>query len=58
MELQAIRRMDDGTLSAHQEERLGETLMRAEAAIQDLAAKFGLTPDDLSLSLGPLGRTV
>ena len=58
MELQAIRRMENGTLSAAQEETLGCTLMRAEAAIQDLAARFGLTPEDLSLDLGPLGRTV
>ena len=58
MELQAIRRMDAGTLTTAQEDKVGETLMRAEAAIVDLASRFGLTPDDLSLSLGPLGRTV
>jgi hypothetical protein len=32
--------------------------MRAEAAILDLAQRFGLRPGDLSLDLGPLGRTV
>ncbi|WP_342070894.1 gas vesicle protein K [Yoonia algicola] len=58
MELQAIRRMDAGTLTAAQEEKLGTTLMKAEAAIHDLAEKFGLTPDDLSLDLGPLGKTI
>ena len=58
MELQAIRRMDNGTLTPDQEEALGTTLMRAEAAIHDLAARFGLTPEDLSIDLGPLGRTV
>ncbi len=58
MELQAIRRMDAGALSAVQEEKLGTTLMKAEAAIHDLAAKFGLTPDDLALDLGPLGKTI
>lgn len=32
--------------------------MRAEAAIHEMAARFGLTPADLSLDLGPLGRTI
>ena len=58
MELQAIRRMEHGDLTPIQEEKLGTTLMRAEAAIHDLATKFGLTPDDLSLDLGPLGKTI
>lgn len=58
MELQAIRRMDAGTLTAAQEDALGTTLMRAEAAIHDMAAKFDLEPKDLSLDLGPLGRTI
>ncbi|MEO0691952.1 MAG: gas vesicle protein K [Pseudomonadota bacterium] len=58
MELQAIRRMDAGTLTAAQEDVLGTTLMRAEAAIHDMAAKFDLKPEDLSLDLGPLGRTI
>lgn len=58
MELQAIRRMENGTLSAEQEELLGTTLMRAEAAIRELADGFGLSAADLSLDLGPLGRTI
>ena len=58
MELQAIRRMENGTLSAEEEEKVGTTLMRAEDAIHDMAAKFGLSPSDLSLDLGPLGRTI
>lgn len=58
MELQAIRRMEAGSLTAEEEERLGTTLMRAEAAIHAQAAAFGLSPGDLSLDLGPLGRTV
>lgn len=58
MELQAIRRMESGQLTAAQEDALGTTLMRAEAAILDLTERFGLTPADLSLDLGPLGRTI
>ena len=56
MELQAIRRMERGSLTPEQEERLGETLMRAAAKIRELAAEFGLEEADLSLDLGPLGR--
>lgn len=58
MELQAIRRMDAGSLSERQEEDLGTTLMRAETAIHDVAGKFGLKPEDLALDLGPLGKTI
>lgn len=58
MELQAIRRMEMGSLTPDQEEQVGSTLMRAEAALHDIAARFGLSPDDLSLDLGPLGKTI
>ena len=58
MELRAIARMESGRLSDAQEEKLGTTLMRAEQAIHDMAEKFGLKPEDLSLDLGPLGRTI
>jgi hypothetical protein len=58
MELQAIRRMENGTLSPQQEEALGTTLQRAEGAIHDMARRFGLSPGDLVLDLGPLGRSV
>lgn len=56
MELQAIRRMERGTLTEAEEERLGDTLMRAAGRIRELAAAFGLEEADLSLDLGPLGR--
>lgn len=58
MELQAIRRMEAGTLTAEEEERLGLTLMRAEEAIMEQARAFGLAPEQLALDLGPLGRTI
>lgn len=58
MELQAIRRMENGSLLPDEEERLGTALLRAEAAIFDMAARFDLRPEDLSLNLGPLGRTI
>ncbi|PPD15107.1 MAG: gas vesicle protein [Methylobacterium sp.] len=58
MEMQAIRRMEAGSLSAEQEEVLGTTLMQARARIISLAAEFGLSPGDLTIDLGPLGRLV
>lgn len=58
MELRAIERLENGQLTEDQEEKLGTTLMRAEKAIQEMAEKFGLSPEDLSLDLGPLGRTI
>lgn len=58
MELQAVRRMENGTLTREEEERVGDTLMRAETSIQSLARQFGLSEADLSLDLGPLGKTI
>lgn len=56
MERQAIRRMDEGTLTEAEVERLGRALMRLEETVHDLARRFGLSPDELNLDLGPLGR--
>ena len=35
---------------------MGLALMRLEETVHDLAGRFGLTPEDLGLDLGPLGR--
>src|SRR5215467_13376383 len=56
MERQAIRRMEAGTLTPPEVEAVGLALMRLEETIRDLAARFGLSPQDLNLDLGPLGR--
>jgi hypothetical protein len=56
MELQAIRRLEAGSLTPEEEERLGLTLARSAEAIRSVAAGFGLGEDDLSLRLGALGR--
>jgi hypothetical protein len=56
MERQAIRRMEEGTLSAEEVEGVGQALERLEETIAELAARFGLEPEDLNLDLGPLGR--
>ena len=56
MERQAIRRMDGGSLSEQQIEEMGSALMKLEQKLRELAAHFGLRPEDLNLDLGPLGR--
>jgi gas vesicle protein GvpK len=55
MERQALRRMELGTLSDEQVERLGQTFMKLEARMQELTEQFGLEQRDLNLDLGPLG---
>jgi hypothetical protein len=55
-EKQAIRRMEQGTLTPAETEKLGVALMRLEETVRDLAHRFGLTPEELNLDLGPLGR--
>jgi hypothetical protein len=56
MERQAIRRMEAGTLTPEQVEAIGVALMRLEETLRELAARFGLTPEELNLDLGPLGK--
>jgi hypothetical protein len=56
LERQAIRRMEAGTLTERQTEDVGLALMKLEETIRDLAAKFGVSPDDLNLELGPIGK--
>lgn len=53
MERQALRRMDD--LGADQVEALGTALMRLDDAMAELRGRYGLSPADLNLDLGPLG---
>ena len=55
VERQCVRRMEQGDLSDEQIEALGVTLMRLEEAMTELCERFGLSPADLNLDLGPLG---
>ena len=55
MERQALRRMENGTLTDEQIERMGETFMKLEARMEELKAHFELEDRDLNLNLGPLG---
>ena len=56
MERQAVRRMDDGSLSDEQVERLGQTFMALSERMAELRDEFGLDEEDLNLNLGPLGN--
>jgi len=55
MERQAVRRMDDGSLSDEQVERLGQTFMALSERMAELRERFGFDEEDLNLHLGPLG---
>jgi hypothetical protein len=56
LERQAIRRMEAGTLTDQQTEDVGRALMLLEQTLHDIAARFGLNPDELNLDLGPMGK--
>jgi hypothetical protein len=56
MERQAVRRMDEGSLSDEQVERLGQTFMALSERMAELREEFGLDEEDLNLNLGPLGN--
>jgi hypothetical protein len=56
MERQAIRRVEEGTLTSEQTENIGTALMRLEETIRDIGAQFDLKPEDLNLDLGPVGK--
>lgn len=56
LERQAIRRMEAGTLTDQETEDVGRALMKLEESVRDMAARFGIPPEDLNLDLGPVGR--
>jgi hypothetical protein len=56
LEHQAVQRMDGGSLSDAEVEKLGLALLRLNDRMGELKQLFGLTDDDLSIDLGPLGQ--
>ena len=56
LERQAIRRMEGGTLSPEQTESVGLALMRLQDTVTELAKQFDISPDELNLDLGPVGK--
>lgn len=56
MERQALRRIEAGSLSDDEIDRLGETFMKLEIRMEELQRIFGLEDEDLNIDLGPLGN--
>ncbi len=56
LEKQALRRIDAGSLTDAEIERLGLTLMRQSQELARISREFGLEEEDLNLDLGPLGK--
>ena len=56
LERQAIRRMEAGSLDDDEIDRLGTALMHQAEELDRLREVFGLSPEDLNLDLGPLGK--
>jgi hypothetical protein len=56
LEHQAVRRMDGGSLSEEEVERLGLALLSLDERLRELKTVFGLSDEELEIDLGPLGR--
>jgi tRNA(Met) C34 N-acetyltransferase TmcA len=56
LEKQAIRRIEGGSLTEDEVERLGLTFLELDKQMTWLKKEFDLTDKDLNLDLGPLGR--
>jgi hypothetical protein len=56
LEKQALRRIDSGSLTEVEVERLGTTFQRLADEMVRLKSEFGLADEDLNIDLGPLGR--
>ena len=54
MERQALRRMDEKTMTDDETEKVGIALMEIERTVRDIGRQFDLTPEDLNLDLGSL----
>lgn len=56
LEKQALRRIESGSLTDREVERLGLTFLGLNEQLEWLKQEFGLTDEDLNLDLGPLGK--
>lgn len=55
LEKQATRRVESGSLSDAEIERVAEALVKIENKMQELKEIFGLKDEELNINLGPLG---
>jgi len=56
MEAQAVRRLEAGTVTDDEAERLGQALVALKGAVASLCLRLDVPPGELNLDLGPLGR--
>lgn len=56
MERQALHRIEGGSLSDEEIERLGRTFMALADRMEELKVAFGLEGEELNMNLGPLGN--
>lgn len=56
LERQALRRMEEGSLTDEEIERLGQTFLKLAGRMEELKRVFGFEDDDLNINLGPLGN--
>lgn len=56
MERQAIRRLEEKSLTPEEVENVGAALMKLEQTVHEISKQFNLDPADLNLDLGPVGR--
>ena len=55
MERQAVRRVESGSISPKEVEKLGLALMQIKQRMSEIAQEFGFEREELNLDLGPLG---
>lgn len=56
LEHQAVRKMEAGTLTEEEEERLGVAFLRLKERMTELRQSLGVSEEDMNVDLGPLGR--
>jgi hypothetical protein len=56
MEHEALRRIEGGTLTEEEIEKMGETFLKLDNKMIEMREIFGLKESDLNLDLGPLGN--
>ncbi|MBI4333891.1 MAG: gas vesicle protein K [Chloroflexi bacterium] len=56
LEREAMRRVERGTLTPGEADRLGQAFMRLEEKMAEIKQAFGLKDEDVNLNLGPLGK--
>jgi hypothetical protein len=54
IERQAVRRVNAGSLTEDEVERVGEVFLKLDAKMAELKTAFGLQDEDLNLNLGPI----